>query len=91
MSGVARQTNGIDRRTSPRTAFGKPVVRIEVAGREPIMACVVDISESGACLLFATNIHVPDVFKITFDNVSRRARVMWRKESFVGVKFLDAI
>ena len=66
------------------------MVRIEVSGREPIMACVVDISDGGACLLFATNMHVPDVFKIFFDNVSRRSRVMWRKESFVGVKFLDA-
>ena len=90
MSAVARQTSGIDRRKAPRTAFGKPVVRIEVGGREPIMACVVDVSEGGACLLFAADIHVPDVFKITFDNVPRRARVMWSKESFVGVKFLDA-
>jgi len=48
MSAVARQTSGIDRRNAPRTAFGKPVVRIEVLGREPIMACVVDISEGGA-------------------------------------------
>ena len=88
---LAKKTNGIDRRTSPRTAFGKPVVQIEVGGREPIMACVVDISDGGACLLFATNMHVPDVFEIIFDNVKRRSRVMWRKESFVGVQFMDAI
>ena len=91
MSAVARQTNGMDRRKAPRTAFGKPVVRIEVIGREPIMACVVDVSEGGACLLFAADIHVPDVFNITFDTVPRQAQVMWRKESFVGVRFMDAM
>ena len=91
MSAVARQTSGIDRRNAPRTAFGKPVVRIEVLGREPIMACVVDISEGGACLIFAVDVHVPDAFQINFDNAPRQAQVMWRKESFVGVRFTDAI
>ena len=79
---------GIEHRKSPRTAFGgKSVIQVEVPGREPITACLWDLSLTGACLLFPTHVHVPDVFKINFDKISRQAHVVWRKESFVGVRF----
>jgi len=81
--------NNSDRRRTQRTAFGKQVVQVEAADRAPIMACLWDLSEDGACLLFAADIHVPDTFKINFDDVPRLAQVMWRRETFVGVRFTD--
>jgi len=81
--------NNSDRRRTQRTAFGKQVVQVEAADRAPIMACLWDLSEDGACLLFAADIHVPDTFKINFDDVPRLAQVMWRREAFVGVRFTD--
>ena len=81
-------TNGIERRSDPRTAFGKPVVEISMVDRGRLSACVVDISQTGACLLFSDHVHVPSVFTIEFDDLPRQA-VMWRREAFVGVKFTD--
>ena len=82
--------NGIEHRKSPRTAFGgKSVIQVEIPGREPIMACLWDLSLTGACLLFPADVHVPDVFKLNFDEISRQAQIVWRKESFVGVRFTD--
>ena len=83
------RTHGIEQRGAPRTAFGKPVVGISMVDREPLSACVVDISQTGARLLFAADVHVPAVFTIDFD-IPRQAQVMWRREAFVGVKFTDA-
>ena len=82
-------TNGIERRASLRTAFGKPVVEISMVDRGRLSACVVDISQTGACLLFSDHVHVPSVFTIEFDDLPRQAEVMWRREAFVGVKFTD--
>jgi hypothetical protein len=87
---MSAPAKGMERRGAPRTAFGgKSVVQIEVSGCEPIMACLWDLSSTGACLLFPTHIHAPDIFKINFDKMPRQARVIWRKESFVGVAFTD--
>jgi hypothetical protein len=91
MSVAAIQTNYIEQRNSPRTAFGgKPVVQIGIANREPLMACVWDVSRTGACLIFAADVHVPAVFTIDFGDMPVKAQVMWRKETFVGVKFTEA-
>ena len=85
---VAAQTNCIDRRNVPRQmAFGNPFVRITASDREPLTACVWDISRAGACLIFPAAVHVPAVFKIDFDNIPRQAPVMWHQETFVGVRF----
>ena len=90
MSMAATNSNGIERRGAPRTAFGKPVVGISMVDREPLSACVVDVSRTGACLLFAADVHVPAVFTIDFGNMLRHAQVMWHREALVGVKFTDA-
>ena len=88
--GFEARSYDIERRRAPRTAFGKPGVQISIVGRKPLSACVVDVSQTGACLLFADHVHVPSVFTIEFDDLPRQARVMWRRETFVGVKFTDA-
>ena len=90
MSLAAAQTNWVERRNAPRrTAFGRPVVQIRMVDREALMACVVDISRTGARLLFAAGDDVPAVFTIDFD-IPRQAQVVWRKDAFIGVKFTDA-
>jgi len=81
-----------DRRNAPRrTAFGKPIVPITAPDREALTACVWDISRTGACLIFPARVHVPAAFTIEFNNMPRQAQVMWRRDSFVGVRFTDAI
>ena len=90
MSLAAAQTNWVERRNAPRrTAFGRPVVQIRMVDREALMACVVDISQTGARLLFAADDYVPDVFTIDFD-IPRQAQVVWRKDAFIGVRFTDS-
>ena len=87
--GFEARSSGIERRRAPRTAFGKPVVQISMVDRKPLSACVVDVSQTGACLLFADHVHVPSVFTIEFDDLPRQAQVMWRRQAFVGVKFTE--
>ena len=82
--------NWVERRNAPRReAFGRPVVQIRMVDREALMACVVDISKTGARLLFAAGDYVPAVFTIDFD-IPRQAQVMWRKDAFIGVRFTDS-
>ena len=85
---AAAHPNWIDRRNVPRQmAFGMPFVRITAPDREPITACVWDISRTDACLIFPADVHVPAVFTIDCDNIPRQAQVMWHRETFVGVRF----
>jgi hypothetical protein len=44
------------------------------------MACVWDVSGTGACLIFAADVHVPVTFTIDFGDRPVTAQVMWRKE-----------
>ena len=88
---MSMAANYIEQRNSPRTAFGgKPVVQISIANREPLMACVWDMSVTGACLIFPADVHVPATFTIDFGDRPVTAQVMWREGTFVGVKFTDA-
>ena len=88
---AAAQTNCIDLRNVPRQmAFGKQFVRIIASDREPLTACVWDISRAGACLIFPADVHVPAVFTIDFDNIPRQAQVRWQRKMFVGVRFSNA-
>ena len=88
---AAAQTNWIERRNAPRTAFGNWPVRIKVDGHEPVIACVWDVSPLGARLLVPADTDLPAVFKIDFDGIPRLAEVRWRRDSFVGVRLHDAI
>ena len=81
---VTQTDQGIERRQAPRTAFGKPVVSVELEG-ESIMACVLDVSDSGACLLFPPEVDVPLHFKIDLNEKPRYAQVVWKRGAVVGV------
>ena len=86
---VKQTDGGIERRASPRTAFGKRVVRVETPDTESIMACILDVSQSGARLLFPPDVDVPMNFRIDLDQRLRQARVVWQKGSVAGVSFSD--
>ena len=55
-----------------------------------VVDCTVrDLSAGGALLLVTSPLGIPDTFDLVFeaDQSSRPARVMWRKESRLGVQF----
>ena len=78
-------------RRDSRTKFGNWAVKIEVQGRKPVIASVWDVSPQGVCLLVAPDIDLPAVFTIDFDNIPRQAQVVWRRWSFLAVKFTDQL
>jgi hypothetical protein len=87
---VTRRDQRYLRRAS-RTKFENWAVKIEVAGRKPVIASVWDVSPQGICLLVAADIELPAAFTIDFDNIPRQAQVVWRRWSFLGVKFTDQL
>ena len=85
---VAQTDEAIERRQAPRTAFGgKPVVPVETLEGETFMACLMDVSQTGACLLFPPDIEVPRTFKMHWDETFHEAQVVWQKGSVAGVRF----
>ena len=63
------------------------MVPVELEG-EPMMVCVLDVSESGACLLFPPEVNVSPNFKIDLKK-PRLAQVVWQRGSVVGVSLSD--
>ena len=64
--------------------------RIVFKGRTATIDCLVrNMSEAGACLMVESPLGIPDEFELTFEagDIVRRCRVMWRKETQVGVSF----
>jgi hypothetical protein len=47
-----------------------------------------DLSETGACLLVASPIGIPDTFELVFtDGAVKACKVEWRKADRIGVSF----
>lgn len=94
LEAALRVTKDLDQRQLPRasrTKFRNWAVQIEVHGRKPVIACVWDVSPMGACLFVAPDVDLPDAFTINLDNMPRPAQVVWRRWSFLGVKFTDQL
>jgi hypothetical protein len=67
--------------------------RVVFNNRSSTLDCTLrDSSESGAKLLFAAHVPVPDEFDLEIPLKARkhRARVMWRGQDSCGVQFLEA-
>ena len=63
---------------------------IAFVGHATTIDCVVrNLSDTGATLEVASPIGIPDAFDLVFkgDDAARRCRVIWRKETRVGVEF----
>ena len=51
-----------------------------------------DISEHGACLRVASTLGIPEFVELVFDDkTATRCRVVWRKETQIGVEFKSEI
>ncbi len=71
------------------------MARILSLAGEPISDCaVIDVSEGGARIAVLASDMVPDEFLLRLSassDVSRRCKVVWRKEDEVGVTFVKAV
>ncbi|MCJ2055498.1 PilZ domain-containing protein [Methylobacterium sp. J-048] len=80
-----------DRRASPRR---RTLLEghIEIAGGGAIDCTIRNLSDGGARLLVVSVIGVPDEFVLSFGAAAERrsARVVWRKETELGVAFVGA-
>ena len=76
-----------DRRSLRRTQVRKNV-RILV-NRSSIPCTIIDLTNRGACISFATEREIPDRFELTFGTgqARRACRVTWRVDNHVGVAF----
>ena len=55
--------------------------------------CMVNqLSDVGARINIASTFTLPETFEITIPqrNISRRAKLVWRKDEFAGINFVDA-
>ena len=50
---------------------------------------VVDLSDSGACVIVASTTDVPDTFELTTDRdgLTRDCKVIWRRGNRIGLSF----
>ena len=67
--------------------------KIIVPARSPVIHCTVqNLTSGGACLKLANTYGMPESFELTFEHgrTRRSCWVVWRTESSLGVKFLDA-
>jgi two-component system chemotaxis response regulator CheY len=57
--------------------------------RGSVIDCTIrDISEDGACLRVASALGIPEFFELILDDkTTRPCRIMWRKETQIGVRF----
>ncbi|HUI95085.1 MAG TPA: PilZ domain-containing protein [Xanthobacteraceae bacterium] len=71
------------------------MARILSLTAEPICDCALcDVSQAGARIAVLAVDMVPDEFILRFSvssDVSRRCKVMWRKEDEIGVAFLKTV
>ena len=88
MSGPIPQAE--ERRKSERQQIGPYLLRIDPCdGRQTITCFVWDMSEGGARLKLAENAPLPNVISVLIGNVTRPARVVWRKDDQIGIEFLE--
>jgi hypothetical protein len=89
MSAIAQPAN-IERRVKPRVDGGDYLLRLDAGdGSTPIACFVCDISLSGARLRLSKDLELPKIVKVLINNVLHPARVVWRKESQIGIEFVE--
>jgi hypothetical protein len=61
---------------------------IIVAPKAPVITCtVVDYSAGGACVQIFGQQTLPDRFEFLYGNVKKKARVVWRRGTRIGLVF----
>ena len=78
----------VERRSEQRISVGNEVVLVDLCdGRGPVTCCMWDVSEGGACVMIPPDVSVPQSFKLLIGERWRKAGVVWRRWSHVGVRF----
>lgn len=80
-----------DRRSGGRTRIAK-AASLFFGGQKGERSCGVDltdITESGAGIRTQGLAALPLTFELSFDNLRRKCRLVWRKGNFFGVTFED--
>jgi hypothetical protein len=80
-----------ERRDAPRVEVeGRYSMRLDPCdGRGPITCTLLDFSVTGVRLKLPDNVSVPDEVKVLIGELSHNARIAWRKDTIVGVDFVD--
>jgi hypothetical protein len=87
---IANQEAPMDERRGKLRARTLKAARIAFNDRASSIDCTVrNLSDRGACLQVASPIGVPDNFDLVFeaDHSRQPCRVVWRKDSRIGVTF----
>jgi hypothetical protein len=79
-----------DRRSSVRRKMTR-AARVYINERQSLIDCtILDLSEGGAKLEFASRPMLPRTFDLQMQNGAiYRCEVRWAKDNFFGVRFLD--
>ena len=81
----------VERRQEPRTDIGNQVVLVDLCdGRGHVTCCIWDISGRGACLMVPPDVTLPHSFRIFSGDTWRKAGVVWRRGSQVGIQFIES-
>jgi hypothetical protein len=56
-------------------------------GRWPIRCYVWDVSEAGAFVTLSPGVALSDAVKVSFEKITRRARIAWRRGSDARIEF----
>jgi len=78
-----------DRRQLARNSVLKSA-KIVYENQSSLIDCIVcNLTSNGACLRFATTMHAPESFELSFDNFrsTRICHVAWRQTDTLGVRF----
>ncbi len=80
-----------ERRDAPRVEIeGRYCIRLDLGdGRAPITCALLDFSVTGMRLELPDNTPAPDKVKVLIGDLSHNARIVWRKDTTVGVDFVD--
>jgi hypothetical protein len=80
----------VERRNEERETVGHYLLQIDARdGRDPIQCCIRNISLGGACLELSEKAELPNEVTLTIGNVTRQAKIVWRKWNQIGIVFLE--
>ncbi len=80
-----------ERRDAPRVEIERRYcIRLDFCdGRAPVVCALLDFSVTGMRLEIPDNMPTPDAVKVLIGDLAHNARIVWRKDSTVGVDFID--
>ena len=80
-----------ERRDAPRVEVERRYcIRLDLGdGRAPLVCALLDFSVTGMRLELPDNTPTPVEVKVLIGDLSHNARIVWRKDTTVGIDFVD--